>query len=72
MPGRYDEMSARSYADYGGGTSRQRWERDLLRREMERQGFAVYQQEWWHFDFRDWRKYGVMNVPLPQLIARHR
>jgi D-alanyl-D-alanine dipeptidase len=72
MPGRYDEMSPRSYADYSGGTSRQRWERDLLRREMERQGFEVYAQEWWHFDFGGWAKYGIMNVPLSSLIARQR
>lgn len=70
MPGRYDEMSPRSYSDYRGGTSRQRWARDLLRREMERQGFIVYPQEWWHFDYRDWRDYPVMNAALTELELR--
>ncbi|HEY2544972.1 MAG TPA: M15 family metallopeptidase, partial [Candidatus Acidoferrum sp.] len=31
MPGTYDEMSPRSFPDYPGGTSLQRWHRDLLR-----------------------------------------
>ena len=51
MPSRYDEFSDRAHPDYRGGTSRQRWLRDLLRREMEAQGFTVYPQEWWHFDY---------------------
>ena len=67
MPGRYDEMSSRSFADYSGGTSRERWLRNLLRRAMERQGFAVYPQEWWHFDYKDWHDYGIGNVPFESL-----
>src|SRR6266446_6429365 len=61
MVGGYDEFSDRSYADYPGGTSRQRWHRDLLRRAMEAEGFTVYEAEWWHFDFRDWREYALGN-----------
>lgn len=72
MPSRYDEMSVRAYADYPGGTTRQRWHRDLLRREMERQGFTVYPEEWWHFDYRDWQKYAIQNLSLPALLTRRR
>jgi CubicO group peptidase (beta-lactamase class C family)/D-alanyl-D-alanine dipeptidase len=67
MPGGYDEMSERSYADYLGGTSLQRWHRDLLRHAMEDEGFAVYEAEWWHFDYRDWRHYGILNVRFEDL-----
>lgn len=72
MTSRYDEMSVRAYADYPGGTTRQRWHRALLRREMERQGFTVYREEWWHFDYRDWQKYAIQNLSLPELLARRR
>ena len=61
MPGGYDEFSPRSYPDYRGGTSRQRWHRELLRQAMEAQGFAVYEAEWWHFDHADWRSYRIGN-----------
>jgi D-alanyl-D-alanine dipeptidase len=67
MVGTYDETSDRSYADYPGGTSLQRWHRDLLRRAMEAQGFTVYQAEWWHFDYKDWRAYPILNVRFEDL-----
>jgi D-alanyl-D-alanine dipeptidase len=67
MPGTYDEMSERSFPDYPGGTSLQRWHRDLLRWAMESEGFTVYEHEWWHFDFKDWREYPILNVPFEKL-----
>ena len=69
MTGRYDEMSPRSYADYVGGTSRQRWLRELLRSAMEAQGFAVYPEEWWHFDYKDWSDYAIGTATFTQLRA---
>jgi D-alanyl-D-alanine dipeptidase len=67
MPGTYDEMSPRSFPDYPGGTSLQRWHRDLLRRAMESEGFTVYGAEWWHFDYKDWKEYPILNVPFEKL-----
>ncbi len=67
MPGGYDEFSHRSYPDYPGGTTRQRWYRDLLRRTMEAEGFTVYSAEWWHFDYRDWKSYRIGNVTFEQI-----
>jgi D-alanyl-D-alanine dipeptidase len=70
MTGTYDEMSRRSFPDYPGGTSLQRWHRDLLRWAMESEGFSVYEHEWWHFDFKDWREYPILNVPFEKLQFR--
>lgn len=67
MPGLYDEMSRRSFPTFPGGTSLQRWHRDLLRRAMESEGFTVNQDEWWHFDYKDWKQYGILNVPFEKL-----
>ncbi len=67
MPGIYDEMSPRSFPDYPGGTSLQRWHRDLLRRAMESEGFSVYEAEWWHFDYKDWHDYPILNVPFEKI-----
>ena len=67
MPGTYDEMSPRSFPDYPGGTSLQRWHRDLLRRAMESEGFTFYEAEWWHFDYKDWKEYPILNVPFEKL-----
>jgi CubicO group peptidase (beta-lactamase class C family)/D-alanyl-D-alanine dipeptidase len=67
MVGVYDEMSERSYPGYPGGTSLQRWHRDLLRSAMEQQGFEVYEFEWWHFDYKDWRHYPILNLTFDQI-----
>ena len=67
MPGTYDEFSRRSYPQYEGGTSRQRWFRELLRSTMEAQGFTVYSAEWWHFDYQDWKLYRIGNATFEQL-----
>jgi D-alanyl-D-alanine dipeptidase len=67
MPGLYDEMSPRSFANFPGGTSLQRWHRDLLRRAMESEGFNVNADEWWHFDYKDWKSYPILNVPFEDL-----
>jgi D-alanyl-D-alanine dipeptidase len=67
MVGVYDEMSERSYPGYVGGTSLQRWHRELLRTAMEREGFGVYTFEWWHFDYKDWREYPILNLTFNQI-----
>ena len=67
MVSTYDETSSRAYPDYPGGTARQRWHRALLRRVMEAERFAVYETEWWHYDFADWRRYPIGNVAFEDL-----
>ncbi|MGA3325744.1 MAG: M15 family metallopeptidase, partial [Terriglobia bacterium] len=70
MVGGYDEMSERSYPFYPGGTSLQRWDRHLLRHTMEAEGFAVNDFEWWHFDYKDWRKYPILNLAFDEIRSR--
>lgn len=65
----YDEFSPRSFPMYPGGTSRQRWYRELLRHTMESEGFAVYEFEWWHFDFKDWKKYRIGNATFEDILS---
>jgi zinc D-Ala-D-Ala dipeptidase len=67
MPSVYDEMSKRAYPTYTGGTPEQTRLRDLLRTVMEKQGFTVYEFEWWHFDYKDWKSYRIENIPFEQI-----
>jgi D-alanyl-D-alanine dipeptidase len=64
MPSKYDEFSERAYPTYTGGTVESRRLRDLLREAMESEGFSVYKSEWWHFDYKDWREYEILNIPF--------
>ncbi len=64
MPSGYDEFSSRAAADYPGGSAAARRHRGLLRSALQAQGFSVDRNEWWHFDYREWRRYPVLNLPL--------
>ena len=70
MPGEYDEMTERSHVNYAGGTAEQRRLRGLLRAAMEAEGFTVYEPEWWHFDYKDWRLYPILDLSFLQLRNR--
>ena len=67
MVGGYDEFSDRSFPFYVGGTTEQRWLRSLLRKEMEREGFEVYEWEWWHFNHKNARNYKIGNKVFDQI-----
>ena len=67
MTSGYDEMTERANPDYKGGTAEERRLRDLLRREMESEGFQIYPSEWWHFDYKDYAKYRIENLTFEQI-----
>jgi len=67
MVATYDETTERAHSDYPGGSSLQRWHRELLRKAMEAEGFAIYAAEWWHFDYKDWQKYRIGNVRYEEI-----
>jgi len=64
MPSPYDDFTERAHPDYAGGTAAERAHRDLLRAAMEAEGFTVYENEWWHFDFEGWRRYPILDLPV--------
>jgi zinc D-Ala-D-Ala dipeptidase len=69
MPSGYDEMTNRAFPDYPGGTAEERERRAVLRQAMEKQGFQVYPEEWWHFDYKDWKQYPIENLKFEDLSS---
>jgi D-alanyl-D-alanine dipeptidase len=70
MPGGYDEMSERSHINYAGGSEESRRLRDMLRDAMHAEGFAVYEPEWWHYDYKDWKEYPILNISFSEIKGR--
>lgn len=64
MPSPYDDFTGKAAAEYAGGTREQREMRKVLRNAMEAEGFRVNSDEWWHFDYKDWGAYRVLDVPF--------
>ena len=67
MPGEYDEMTERSHINYACAAPEAKRLRELLRTAMEAEGFAVYEPEWWHYDYKDWKEYPIMNVKFSEI-----
>lgn len=67
MPGGYDEMTPRSYPDYTGGPPEARAKRDLLRKVMESHDFTVEPNEWWHFNYKDWKEYPLLDIAFSEI-----
>ncbi|MEO6120361.1 MAG: M15 family metallopeptidase [Terriglobales bacterium] len=72
MPSLYDEFSERAAPTYSGGTPEQRSRREALRAAMESEGFTVNSDEWWHFDYKDWKRYRIGNEPFEKLARAKR
>jgi len=36
---------------------------------MEAEGFTVYEAEWWHFDYKDWQQYPILNERFDRIRA---
>lgn len=67
MPSGYDEMTPRAYPDYQGGTPDATARRDLLRKAMESHDFTVEPNEWWHFNYKDWKEYPLLDIAFSEI-----
>ena len=67
MPSLYDEFTERAAIDYKCGSPESTRLRDLLRASMEAEGFMVYEPEWWHYDYKDWKQYPILNLSFSEI-----
>jgi D-alanyl-D-alanine dipeptidase len=69
MPSPFDDFTEAAHRDSKTMTATQRANMKKLEDVMVRHGFEPYPFEWWHFDFRDWKKYPVLNISFEALAA---
>ena len=67
MPSLYDEFTERAYIDYKCGSPESTRLREMLRASMEAEGFMVYEAEWWHYDYKDWKQYPILNLSFSEI-----
>ena len=70
MPSDFDEFTMRASPAYKGSTPTETRNRDLLRRLMESEGFTVNPNEWWHFDYKDWREYPIFDIAFSEIESK--
>ena len=67
MPSPYDSFSAAAASDFMDLPAASIKNRELLRSIMEKNGFRVLNNEWWHFDFNGWKYFELMDIPFEDL-----
>lgn len=66
MTSGYDEFSPRA-AYNAPGSPRAIANRNFLRQAMEAEGFQVLPHEWWHFDYKGWKQFPLLNYSFAEL-----
>lgn len=64
MPSPYDDFTPAAYRGNMATSADALANAARLEGWMAREGFIPLPNEWWHFDWRDWRSYPIMDQPL--------
>jgi zinc D-Ala-D-Ala dipeptidase len=67
MPSAFDDFSESAHRDFMATSAEAIANRARLARYMEGEGFIGMSNEWWHFDYKDWREYPVLDLPFEDL-----
>jgi len=67
MPTGYDAFVREAYPSHPVADPEVRRNRALLIQVMEKHGFRVNASEWWHFDFRGYSAYEILDIPFEKL-----
>lgn len=57
----YDNFTEMAHYDYSGLSDEAKKNRKLLRDVMIRFGFEPLETEWWHFDFKGWKRFSILD-----------
>jgi zinc D-Ala-D-Ala dipeptidase len=69
MPTGYDDFTPRAAHAFTDLPAEALENRALLRDVMSRHGFEPLPSEWWHYDFRGWERFELMDVPLESMAG---
>lgn len=70
MPTEYDNFTEKAHPDYKDLPDTVLTNRKLLFGIMEHFGFSYYPTEWWHFDYKGWEKYKLLDLTFEELERR--
>lgn len=67
MPTEYDSFRKEAWPSTPVADPEVKKNRDLIISVMTQCGFRVNSSEWWHFDFKGWEKFEVMDILFEEL-----
>jgi D-alanyl-D-alanine dipeptidase len=60
----YDDFSEKSHIDYKQFSTNVLTYREILRSTMKKFGFEAMSYEWWHFDFKGWNNFPIIDIEI--------
>lgn len=69
MPSPYDDFTPVAYRSNTAAPPQALTASRMLEGWMVAEGFVPLANEWWHYDWADWRRYPVMDMPLEDVTA---
>jgi D-alanyl-D-alanine dipeptidase len=69
MPSPYDDFTPAAYRSNTAAPPEALRLSRLLEQWMVAEGFVPLANEWWHYDWAEWRRYPIMDVPLEAVTA---
>lgn len=60
----YDDFSDKANSYYENLPSTVLINRSILRETLIKFGFIPLKSEWWHFDFKGWEKFSILDIPI--------
>jgi D-alanyl-D-alanine dipeptidase len=70
MPSPYDDFTPAAYRSNTAAPAEALAASRMLESWMVAEGFVPLANEWWHYDWAEWRRYPIMDVPLEDVTAR--
>lgn len=58
----YDDFTEKAHRNYKELSDEVITNRKILEEAMIKHGFIPLETEWWHFDFKDWKKYPLLDI----------
>ncbi|MGY6551606.1 MAG: M15 family metallopeptidase [Erythrobacter sp.] len=69
MPSPYDDFTPAAYRSNTAAPPEALAASRMLEEWMVAEGFIPLANEWWHYDWKDWRDYPIMDVRLEDVVA---
>ena len=67
MPTPFDDFTEKAHRNYTNLPPEIIQNRALLETVMQKHNFRGLDTEWWHFDFKDWQKYGLLDIDYSEI-----
>ncbi|HSP87341.1 MAG TPA: M15 family metallopeptidase [Ignavibacteriaceae bacterium] len=67
MPTAYDDFTEKAASNFNDFPKKIIENREKLKKIMSDNGFKVFYSEWWHYDFKGWENYELVDISFEEL-----